>query len=287
MIASVWQVTRPVRLAWLATDGLWSSSVHVAPGAPHVLDARAARRVIGNRPILVAEMPEDTDGTADTYDLCPRIAANFPRTVVLVFEGLDFPGACAGPGWPQTRFYRDRSQWAYGIASSAWQATRVRTLGGDLTPMVAEFVTEFDIDVEFEKLHVAPREPARGIGYWSKVGGSALVGLLAAVGLFVLTRLGLRLAGRLLARRRLRLGARAAAQADVHRLAGLVLDTDPPRSAWSSHRLADAAEQYAAAVAALEHGRSLHDFEQAARLAQDGIGLAEQAWAGPRRARQR
>jgi len=272
-----WSASRPARIAWVAADGLRGDSVYVGPGA-HSLDVAAARRLIGNRPIAVAEFTPRTQNTVWSYDLCRRIAGHLPRTVVLVVEGSVIEGGCAGQGWPAHEPGGDAQEWVDSLARDASSGARSQaTLLGDATPTVAAFVADYDNMLQFDKITVPPRVASHGVRYRVLVSLWAVAGFLAAVALFLLDRLLIRWLGVWSARRHLRLAARAAAQAEVSRLAGLLLDVSAGDSARGAHQIADAAEAYAQAVAAFEHGRSEADFERAAALATTGIEAASRA----------
>jgi hypothetical protein len=245
-----WPVLFPSARVRAVVEGLRAGSVYVEPGAPGVVDPDRVRKVVGDRPIVVAilnEEPLPASGhiNGPDYEFCEDVARLVSTSLVAVFavdeHGVYESSYCDGaafPGQGDWGFYVD-------VVSTAQTAWTYRATPQDRTPEIEEFALAFDV-LAAERFPAGI--PRRGsvpdqLAWWQGV--LAVIGMVAAtVALF----LSLRLLGGALRRRGTQRAAlthrRAAASTRLSRLADHVLHTERPTDLAEAGRLADAARSY-------------------------------------------
>jgi hypothetical protein len=242
-------------------DGLRTTSVHEAPGAPGKIDAARARQLIGDRPIVLVLLgtealpPSDDSFTQASYEMCDQIAAVVTTSLVILYateeDGEYGPSYCVGPEFSNPQNPVNAENYDFPLIGRAEVAWQYRVTEDDLFPQVEEFVFAFDEQAAQDypngvprRAPVTPSPPTPDtLQTWQIV--LSLAGILAGtIALFV----GLRLVGRLAARR----GARdaetrhrtEATSARLNKLADVVLHPPPPRDAADARRQADLAGEY-------------------------------------------
>ncbi|CAM3151676.1 hypothetical protein SAXI111661_20580 [Saccharomonospora xinjiangensis] len=236
-----------------AAEGLAGSSVHVAKGAPGLVDADRVRKVIGDRAIVVAVLDdaplteyggESSPGLA----LCRDIAELVPTNLVIVFAtepGEDYDSAyCEGPDFPAPTLVEDSvDTFAISVLAAAESAWQYRVTGTDLTPEVEEYVLAFDLEASEAYGEIPRRGPIDSVADASALVLAFLGVVSATIAVFLLLRqLGRLLTdsglGRLSSPRRSGLNAR------LNRLADRIMDPACTPNA-------EAAREYALALADL------------------------------------
>jgi hypothetical protein len=259
-------------------EGLRTTSVYEAPGAPGKVDVAYARRLIGDRPIVVAVLDESplphTTMSLERQELCGDIADALATNLVIVFAsdsrheyGSSF---CVGPEFANSTHPGDADHFDFPLVAVAEQAWQYRATDEDMTPKIEEFVYAFDSQAAQDypdgvptRAVVQPPPPAPDtLQTWQIV--LSVAGMVAgAVAVFLLFRLGagtLRRRGRLAADARTR---REAAGTELGRLADAVLHPGTPADAEDARRQAELARRYVLV---------LGDFEQASTKSRlDGV----------------
>jgi hypothetical protein len=247
-----------------AVDGLRDASVYVEPGAPTVLDTERTRRLVGDRPILVAVLRDDVrHGRAEAEDprfsLCYDLTQRFGTDILIVFApGPNGYGAelCTGDWFPG-----DHDGYGLELRQDVIDAVRYLVDRNDQGRMVDEVVHAFDTrsaaDFGDRRLRRAMNAPDD----WSTspvgnvlVLSAAVFSALGTMLVFLLVRyFGTRAAHRTgeSARARTR---RAEVNVRLNRIADTILHPEPTRDANHARHQADAATRYL---------HTLHDFENA------------------------
>ncbi|HEX6358450.1 hypothetical protein [Actinophytocola sp.] len=242
-------------------DGLRTTSVYEAPGAPGKIDAARARQLIGDRPIVLVLLgteplpPSDDEFTQPGQDLCEQIAAVVTTSLVIVYaiekDGRYGPSYCVGPEFSNPQNPVDAGNYDFQLIARAEVAWQYRVTEADLFPQVEEFVFAFDEQAAQDypngvprRAPVIPPPPTPDtLQTWQII--LSLAGILVGtIALFV----ALRLVGRLVVRR----GARdaetrhrsEATSARLNKLADRILHPPAPKDAADARRQADLAGEY-------------------------------------------
>lgn len=262
-------------------EGLRTTSVYAAPGAPPSVDVARARQVIGDRPIVVAVLGRTPLPAADDHlerqDLCQDVADATPTNLVMIYamdsRGYD-SSICEGPQFANPSYPVDADDFDLGLITAAELAWTYRATDTNLTPQIEEYVLAFDLQAAKSYAKVVPRRavvqpppPApSAVQTWQIV--LAIVGLIVAVvTLFALLRLIVHVLGH---RRTVRAetdGRAAALSARLNRLADAVLRPGRPRDADAAARQAEIARRYVLALQQFERtGPSAETESQIATL---------------------
>lgn len=298
-----------------AIAGLAESSVYVSSGndAKWRLDAPAARRIIGDRPLLIAGFadPRTLSPTAEPYRsaiaaaeresqakhghrnylgelevpmlmTCRAIAAEYPDTMVVVLHPRPgFGRACIGSDFPRYEYDEEPPRWPEGVLASASVATERETQDGDMLPLIDDLVPQFEDSAAL--LEEAPGDRDLGGPHRTvRISGYVVGGVTAAALLFLLLRSRFGAAGERVAERRQRSGARAQAQADVHELAEsvLALERDQARALLDGGEPPDPdavitlAEGYLHVVRAFDGARTTAEYTAVSRRVEDLLARA-------------
>jgi hypothetical protein len=139
-------------------------SVYVEQDARAVLDEEAARRIIGDRNLLVAVL--SARQADSTVSLCDEIVAEYSRALALVYAGTAGPTVCAGV-YHNTPL-RDRpAEWAEYILLSADFARDATGAPDDIGTELTEFVRAYDIAASADLPGgPAPRHEKHTPGAW-------------------------------------------------------------------------------------------------------------------------
>jgi hypothetical protein len=252
-------------------EGLRDTSVYEAPGAPGKVDAGFARRLIGDRPIVVAVLDEKplphAKMSLERQELCGDIADALATNIVIVFatDSRDRYDSsfCVGPEFANATHPADASHYDFPLIAVAEQAWQYRVSDDDLTPKIEEFVYAFDAQAAEDypdgaptRAVIKPPPPAPDtLQTWQIV--LSVAGMVAgAVAVFLLFGLA--------ARRVRRRGAKAAgtrtrreeASAELQRLADAVLHPGAPADAEAARRQAELARRYVLALGEFERART-------------------------------
>lgn len=241
-------------------EGLRTTSVHEAPDAPGKVDAERARALIGDRPVVLVLLGEDTQSTWDPFDhhgddLCEQVA-NVVTTSLVILYGRQYRGGygpdfCVGPEFSNPRNPVEPDNYDFVLIGRAEVAWKYRVTEDDMFAQVEEFVFAFDEQASQDypggvprRAVVVPPPPSPDPLQSGQVVLSLAGILLGTVALFV----GLRLIGTLVARRAAQgAGLRTrseAASARLNRLADVVLHPPPPGTAADARRQAELAGAY-------------------------------------------
>lgn len=245
-------------------EGLQDSSVYVEPDAPGKVDAELTKRLVGDRPIVVAILDErpvpvidqsSADiGLSQRYELCDEVAGELSTNLVIIFgadeESYD-SNICIGDEFSNATNPVDAGNFDLGLIVAAETAWKYRVTEDDLTPVVEEFVYAFDAQAAEDYPNGTPRRaviqpppPAPSpLQTWQIVLSLAGI-MLATVVVFLL----LRLLGKVLRQRMGNTAAiehrKLAASTRLSELAGRMLHAGRPRDAEQATRQARAARQY-------------------------------------------
>jgi hypothetical protein len=257
---------RPSPLVGPIIEGLRTTSVYAAPGAPPMIDVARARQVIGDRPIVVAVLdrtplpPEGHD--LQRQDLCQDVADATPTNLVMVFaqdsRGYD-SSICMGPEFSNPVNPVDAKDFDLGLTVAAETAWTYRASDTNLTPQIEEYVLAFDSEAADKYPKFVPRRavvqppPPTPTALQSWQIALAIVGVMVAVvAVFAL----LRLLAHLYQRRqdvRAETNARnSAMSARLNRLADNVLRPRKPRDANDAAHQAEIARRYVLALQQFE-----------------------------------
>lgn len=253
--------------------GLRTTSVYEAPDAPGKIDADKARQLIGDRPIVLVLLgdkrlpPPAEPLDQPIYDLCDQVADVVATSLVVLYatkdDGEYSSAYCTGPQFSNPQNPVDASNYDFVLVARAEVAWKYRATDDDMFPKVEEFVFAFDEQAAADfpggvprRAVVTPPPPSPdALQTWQIVLSLAGI-LLGTIALFV----GLRLVGRLVARR----GARAAANrnrtdamsARLNKLADVVLHPSAPKDAGDARRQADLAGRYVLVLGEFEAATS-------------------------------
>lgn len=238
-----------------AAAALKTDSVYIDESLAGAMDAEAARRLLGDRQIVVAVFAPSV--VEQAASLCDRLVYIRDRVIALVYQGSAGPVTCVGERFvspPKT----ERARWVGEIALAAELARREHPReDGDLTG-VREFVVAFDIAAAAD-LPGGPKPRLRTdrTGTWRDV-VDAVGAVLVCVGVaFLLLMWGSkRVADWLLDRRRLA-AERAAAQTEFSVVAKLIARLDPATSPGIAQAVATASHEYALAQRTYRKARSM------------------------------
>jgi len=242
-------------------DGLRTTSVYEAPDAPGKIDADKARKLIGDRPIVLVllgsdELPHTSDDPLDqpNYDLAEQIADVASTSLVILYATVDGqykPAYEVGPDFSNPENPVDKNHYDFALVAEAEIGWKYRTTADNLFPQVEEFVYAFDKQAAEDypggvprRAPVVPPPPTPDAVQTWQIVLSILGILLGTIALFV----ALRLAGQAVARRSARDGdtrnRTEATSARLNRLADTVLHPPPPKDAAEAREQADLAGQY-------------------------------------------
>ncbi|ASO22009.1 hypothetical protein FHR81_004983 [Actinoalloteichus hoggarensis] len=264
-----------------ASAQLGGTAAVVDPAEPGVLDVDRVRQVVGDRPILVAVLPEDT--AENTYALCVEVVDRHPANLALVYQGTSGPAVCRGTAFPEpTTEGLSARDWLETLIVYARRSSefRVDLDARDRTPQIEEFVLAFDAAVakhyaDGVERRVATPAPAQ---WWLVALGSAGLVLGVVAGFAILRLLGGRLASIASARRELR-GTRMRQRTRLARLADLV-SAEPPRpSASAAERRAEVAADYVRTLGRFESASTAADHREVETM----LARMEQAMASETR----
>lgn len=254
-------------------DGLRSSAVYQAPGAPTLMNAARARQVIGNRPIVMAILDRTPLPSGDDdprLALCEQIAKQVPNDYVWVYAADDTgkydSNDCYGSKFPHpTKAGVSMDDFDVAVNVGAQLSAQYRVTDTDLTPQIEEFVLTFDDEAGTDYGAVPTRSavPDELAGRQIVLAGAAMVA--GTVTLFLLLRFGglaLRrrsAAGAALRRRQTELSTKLSAVADA------VINPRPPRDAKDSQRQADVAQRYVSVLDQLENASTDNELTHTAK----------------------
>lgn len=248
-------------------EGLRTSSVYAAPGAPPVVDVARARQVIGDRPIVVVLLDRTPlaheDISLERQNLCQDVADATPTNLVMVFaadsRGPYDSSICMGPDFSNPTNPLNAKNFDLGLDVAADTASTYRSSDTNMTPKIEEYVLAFDHQVSEDKYPFTPRRAivqpppptASALQTWQIV--LAVAGLIVAV---VAVFAVLQLVVRLLQHRqnvRMENDSRATAMsARLNRLADKVLRPDKPGNADDAAQQAEVARRYVLALQQFE-----------------------------------
>jgi hypothetical protein len=241
-------------------EGLRTTSVYEAPDAPGKVDAERARELIGDRPIVLVLLGENTRSTWDPFDdhgddLCEQVA-NVVTTSLVILYGREYrgdygPDFCVGPEFSNPQNPVDPGNYDFVLIAKAEIAWNYRVTEEDLFPQVEEFVFAFDEQaaqdypggVPRRAVVIPPPPSPDALQTWQIILSLAGI-LLGTIAAFV----GLRLIGTVVAQRAAQgadLRTRSeAASARLNKLADVVLHPPRPETAADARRQADLAGEY-------------------------------------------
>lgn len=250
-------------------DGLRTTSVYEAPDAPGKIDADKARKLIGDRPIVLVllgpdELPKTSDDPLDYphYDLAEQVADVVATSLVILYATVDGqykPAYVTGPDFSNPQNPVDADHYDFSLVAEAEIGWKYRATDDNLFPQVEEFVYAFDKQAAEDypggvprRAPVVPPPPTPDAVQTWQIVLSVLGILLGTIALFV----ALRLVGQVIARR----GERdadtrtrtEATSARLNRLADTVLHPPPPTDAAEARRQADLAGEYVLVLSEFE-----------------------------------
>lgn len=247
-------------------EGLRTTSVYAAPGAPPVVDVARARQVIGDRPIVVAvldraPLPPDADHL-ERQDLCQDVADATPTNLVMIFamdsRGYD-SSICEGPQFSNPSYPVDADDFDTPLIVAAETAWTYRATDTNLTPQIEEYVLAFDVQANTSYPKAVPRRavvvppPPTPSALQAGQIVLAIAGLiLAVVAVFVLLRLLAHLYQRRLDLRAEVDGRTAAMSARLNKVADVVLRPGGACDAEDAARQAEVARRYVLALQRFE-----------------------------------
>lgn len=249
-------------------DGLRTTSLYEAPDAPGKIDAARARKLIGDRPIVLVllgteNLPHSGTGLDQPgYDLCDQVADVVSTSLVVLYATVDDkyrPAYCTGPAFANSLNPVDAKNYDFALVAKAEVAWKYRATDDDLFPQVEEFVFAFDEQaaqdypggVPRRAPVIAPPPTPDAVQTWQIVLsiGGILVGTIA---LFVV----LRLVGQGVARRSARdadtRNRNETTSARLNKLADVVLHPSTPADAAEARRQADLAGHYVSVLGEFE-----------------------------------
>jgi hypothetical protein len=241
-------------------EGLRTTSVYEAPDAPGKVDAERARALIGDRPIVLVLLGEDTQSTQDPFDyrgdsLCEQVA-NVVTTSLVILYGREYhgnygPDFCVGPEFSNPQNPVEPDNYDFVLIAKAEIGWKYRVTEDDMFAQVEEFVFAFDEQAAQDYPGGVPRRAAvippppspDALQTWQIILSLAGI-LLGTIAAFVV----LRLVGRVVARRAAHgadLRTRSeAVSARLNKLADVVLHPPRPKTAAGARRQADLAGEY-------------------------------------------
>ena len=264
-------------------DGLRSSSVYEAPGAPGLVDAAHARAVIGNRPIVVAlldrtPLPPPTTASEPRIQLCQQLAEQLPTDYIWVY-GQDGKGRyggnnCYGGEFPKpTKAGVTMDDFDIELNVGASASAQYRMTDTNLTPQIEEFVLSFDA-VATTDLGAVPTRSAVPDELATQQVVLACAGMVVGtVTLFLVLRLGAVALRRWRTQAAARKSRHRALSAQLNLIADAVIHPSPPRDADDAHRQEDVAKRYVFALDKVEHA---HSEEELAEAERDVASLVEE-----------
>jgi hypothetical protein len=257
---------RPSPLVGPIIEGLRTTSVYAAPGAPPMVDVARARQVIGDRPIVVAVLdrtplsPERLD--LQRQHLCDDIADATSTNLVMVFA-MDSRGygssICMGPEFSNPVNPVDAKDFDTGLIVAAETAWAYRASDANLTPQIEEYVLAFDSEAADKYPEFVPRRaviqppPPAPTAVQSWQIALAIAGVIVAViAVFALLQVLAHLIQRRQAVRAETDARTAAVNARLNHLADVVLRPGKPRDARKAAQQAEIARQYVLALQQFE-----------------------------------
>jgi hypothetical protein len=259
-----------------AIDGLRTTSVYVAPGAPAVVDATRARRAIGDRPIVVAMLDRTrlphAEFTLERQNLCEDIAKLTPTNIVILFaadsDGDYDSSFCTGEDFPH------KDDFDFPLIAEAEAAWTYRVTDTDKTAQIEEYVLAFDAQAAKSFAKEVPRRavikppppapsPLQAGQITLAIGGL----VLAVVSLFALLKLVGHWYDRRVARRTEERSEHAELSARLSRLADVVLHPERAEDAADAARQAEVARRYVLVLQEFEeHGAAADVVRDVAEL---------------------
>ncbi|TDQ05934.1 hypothetical protein [Labedaea rhizosphaerae] len=247
-------------------EGLRTTSVYAAPGAPPLVDVARARHVIGDRPIVVAvldrtPLPHE-NMSLERQNLCEDVADATPTNIVMVFaqDSREYGSSiCMGPEFSNPTNPVDADDFDLGLTVAAETAWEYRATATNLTPQIEEYVLAFDAQAakkypEFvPRRAIVPPAPPTASALQTRQIVLAIVGLIVAViAVFALLQLVVRLVRRRQDLRAANDSRTVAMTARLNRLADNVLRPDKPRGADDAAHQAEVARRYLLALQQFE-----------------------------------
>ena len=214
---------------------LRTTSVTVAGGAPtDVLDPDRVAEVIGDRPVVVAVLPDDLDAG----DACDAITDDLDDVLAAVYVGGGGPYTCLGGDFPAAdpelanSAFTAHEAWLFQLSLDAGASSRFRLVPGDpdRTAEVEELVLAFDARVTQGLTDgVERRELAASPSVLGRT-AALLAGLVAGTFLLLgLLQLAVTRTRARIATRRARRTTRLALTTDLAAVADVVLRAEPLR----------------------------------------------------------
>jgi len=259
----------PAKVAEIV-DGLRTTSVYAEKGNPGKVDVDYVRKLIGDRPIVVAVL--DTAPLPPSHEeyfpnpgqeLCQYVADAVATSTVILFgqdpeDGYD-SWFCIGPDFSNPQNPVDADEFDLGLITAAELSWQYRTTDDNLTPQVEEYVYAFDATAAEvfpngtpRRAVLPPKPPAPDevqTGQLALSFGGILAGTVVV---FLLLRLG----GRAVLRRGSLTAStehrRAAAGARLNRLADQVLHPEPATDAAAARAQTEVAKRYVLLLADYE-----------------------------------
>ncbi|MEU3275240.1 hypothetical protein ABZ639_30685 [Saccharomonospora sp. NPDC006951] len=228
-----------------AAEGLRAGSVYVQQGAPDLVDAERAEKIVGDRAIVVALFDEEPLTGFSGEDnprraLCQDLANLVPSNLVVVFaadeDGEYGSSYCDGPSFPI------EDNFSLKVIAGAEQSWKYRTTSTDLTPELEEYVLTFDLTAAEDHGEIPRRGPVPD----AMAFGQLLMACAAMIAATILLFLLIRQAARTVRRRRGKAGAlrrrRKAIDARLSKVAERVLRPRDPECASNAKLAADYAD---------------------------------------------
>ncbi|MDQ3790627.1 MAG: hypothetical protein M3422_25755 [Actinomycetota bacterium] len=249
-------------------EGLRTTSVYEAPDSPGKVDVARTKDLIGDRPIVVVLLGENTQSTWDPFDdhgpdLCEQVAEVVATSLVILYgrkyHGDYGPDFCVGPEFSNPQNPVEPDNYDFVLIARAEIGWRYRVTEDDLFPQIEEFVFAFDEQAAEDypggtprRAVVVPPPPSPDtLQTWQII--LSLSGILAGtIALFVALRLVARVVTRRAAQGADLRTRTEAASARLNRLADVVLHPPPPENAADARRQADLAGEYVRVLAEFE-----------------------------------
>lgn len=238
-----------------AIDALRSDSLYVDPGASAPIDEDRVRDAIGDLPLLVAILPDDS---GDAFDSATRIGLELDGNTVAVLADNDLAAGsdivCAG--------ISDE------LAGDAVDANRDQLeADGDVTALLVDFAARMESAPGLDDCESSGGSGGSGNG-WIWFAGIGVAGL-AGVGGYVVYR-----------RRKQDAefeGLRAEITSLYDRLAADVSNLNPGEDPVTVQAVADASERYTSTGALLAHADTTGEYAAARRTVLEGLFAARTA----------
>lgn len=179
VVLFVYEPGAPSDAARPAVEALDDDSVYVDPAVADTVDADAARRVIGDRSIVVAVFPADHQKRAGAH--CEDIVWRRSLAIGLVYAGSTAPAICGGR-YAESPAGLGADEWGRQIQLADDLARLRGDAPEDLNARIAGFVSAYDLAVNADLYYGRPpRVVEDRTGSWGDV-----VAVLVAIAVGVL-----------------------------------------------------------------------------------------------------